>query len=141
MFWHIELDLKGGIKHVLGDVRSHKPGWADIHPSGIEGLQFGFLGKDEKGQDIPYRLEMRGMENYNFFVEAAKAVGGNKFSVKALWFLGQVPFSDQITGWVLKDKIIRISTVKGKEYNGIATMGWKPGVVGAPLVSRVWRTL
>ncbi|MFA5394414.1 MAG: hypothetical protein WC346_00160 [Methanogenium sp.] len=137
MYWRIQLALKGGVTHTLRDVRTNNPGWADFNPVAITGMKFAFLGRDEKGKDLPYLLEMSGMESYNFFVEAVKSIGNGKVTIKALWFLGLVPNTNTVTGWVLKDSIMQISTVKGREYKGIATVGWKSGFVNNPPVSIV----
>ena len=137
--WKIKILLEAGLTHLLNDVRSGNPGWADCQPSGILGIAFEFLGKDEKGKDIPYLLQMGGMREYNFFVEAMRAVGGNKTIIKGLWFLGKVPESNKITGWVLKDKILRLNSVEDHEYSGMATVGWKKGIIGDRVVSEVRR--
>lgn len=138
--WKILLLLEGGLSHVTADVRLGNPGWADCRPSGIVGIDFSFLGKDEKGKDIPYLLQMRGMKEYNFFVEAMRGVMGGKTIIKGLWFLGKIPESNKITGWVLKDKILRLNSVEGHEYSGTPTVGWKTGIIGDKMISEVRRT-
>lgn len=137
--WKIKLTLEGNMTHILNDVRSGNPGWGNCNPSRIVGIEFPFLGKDEKGRDIPYLLRMSGMREYNFFVEAMRAVGKSKTIIKGLWFLGKLPETNTVTGWVLKDRIILINSFEGKEYSGIATVGWKMGIIGDKPISEVRR--
>ena len=140
--WKIKLELQNGIVHYLNDVRSGSPGWAECQPSGIKRLEFTFLGRDEKGKDVSYILIMSGMEEYNFFVEAMRGLSGKgKTKITGLWFMGRKPNSDQITGFVLKDKIVSFNTIKGKEYSGMPTMGWKKGITGDKIISVVRRMI
>lgn len=139
--WKIKLILEGNFFHVLNDVRSGNPGWTDCRPSGILMMEFPFLGRDENGKDISYLLRMSGMKEYNFFVEAMRGVMGGKTIVKGLWFLGKIPESNMITGWVIKDKILRLNAVEGQEYSGTATVGWKTGIIGDKPISEVRRML
>jgi hypothetical protein len=139
--WKIKLILEGNLSHVLNDVRSGNPGWTECQPSGIVRIEFPFLGRDENGKDISYLLTMNGMREYNFFVEAMRGVGSGRTVVKGLWFLGKIPLSNTITGWVLKDKILRLNAVEGQEYSGTPTVGWKAGIIGDKVISEVRRVL
>lgn len=139
--WKIKLTLRSGVVIYLGDVRSHQPGWANCDPAGIVKLEFSFLGRDEKGQDIPYTLVMSGMKEYNFFVEAMQAVGSNRgMKIKGLWFLGKTP-DEKITGFVLKESVMALNSEVGKEYHGMPTVGWKQGIIGDKVISLVNRGL
>lgn len=138
--WKIQITLRGGSVITLGDVRSGSPGWAACDPAGIVKLVFEFLGRDEKGQDIHYVLVMSGMTEYNFFVEAMKAVGSSAGPVvKGLWFLGKKP-DGKVTGFALKDSVIAINSDAGKEYHGTPTVGWKKGIVEGSPICRVSRS-
>ena len=139
--WKIRLILEGGLVHILNDVRSGNPGWFDCKPSAIEAIEFSFLGKDGKGKDISYFLRMTGMKEYNFFVEAMRGIGKSKTIIKGLWFLGKLPESRMVTGWVLRDKILRLNAFEGQEYQGMSTVGWKKGIVGNKVISIVRRML
>ena len=115
-------------------------GWAECDPAGILKLEFSFLGKDiVTGKDVSYDLIMSGMTEYNFFVEAMRGIGKGKTEVKGLWFMGKIPNSNRITGFVLRDKILSLNTEVGKEYSGMSTVGWKKGIVGNEVVSTILR--
>ena len=129
--WKIKLFLEGGLTHELGDVRI-KPGWGDCQASRIERVEFPFTAKEGN-----FRLILAGMEKYNFFVEAMKNVMGGKSTIKGLWFMGQIPGTNQVTGFVIKDTIFKLNSVKGKEYSGTVTSGWKAGFIGNPIISRI----
>jgi len=137
--WKIKLLLEGGLIHILNDVRSGNPGWANCSPSKISRIEFSFLGRDEfTGKDIPYKMVLAGMKEYNFFVEAVRGVSGrDKTKIKGLWFMGKVPGGNQIKGFVLKESILSLNTVVGQEYHGFSTVGWKTGLVGDKVVSTI----
>jgi len=139
--WKIKLLLEGGLIHVLGDVRSGNPGWAQCNPSKILRIEFPFFGRDEfTGKDVPYKMVLAGMKEYNFFVEAVRGVSGRgKTKIKGLWFMGKLPNSDRIRGFVLKESIMSLDTIVGQEYHGISTVGWKTGSVGDKVVSTIIR--
>lgn len=140
--WKIIVTLRGGTVVALGDVRSGKPGWADCDPAGIAKIEFNFLGRDGEGKDVPYTLIMSGMLEYNFFVEAMKPVGSNKgIVVKGLWFLGKKPDGQNITGFALKESIMAVNALVGKEYHGTPTVGWKTGIIEGEPICRVFRSL
>lgn len=127
--WKIKLTLIGGLTHELNDVRSGNPGWGDCQPVAIERLNFSFKGKDPKtGKEDSYELVLSGMKEYNFFVEASRSILGGKTKILGLWFLGKVPNTNQVIGFVLKESIMKISSIEGKEYSGFSTVGWKPGI-------------
>ena len=127
--WKIKLFLAGGLVHELGDVRSGAPGWADCQPPAIEKLSFSFQGMNfQTGTNDSYELVLAGMKEYNFFVEASRSLLSSKTKIQGLWFLGKIPNTDLITGFVLKESISKINTLDGKEYSGMPTVGWKPGV-------------
>lgn len=129
--WKINLTLEGGLQHATNDVRSGNPGWADCKPSGIKELYFRFLARGKDGKDVPHRVIMRGMKEYNFFVEGFRGIGGKKTKLRGFWFLGKPPGTDRVIGFCLRsDKITPINTLDGQEYSGIATAGWKAGIVG-----------
>jgi hypothetical protein len=138
--WGIKLTLEGNMTHVLNDVRSGNPGWSDCNPSGILKIEFPFIGKNGTGKDIPYLLLMSGMKEYNFFVEAVKGLSSNsKVNIKGLWFMGKLPNSNRVTGFVLKESVLVLNTEVGKEYQGFSTVGWKTGIIGGKVVSTVIR--
>ena len=137
--WQIRLVLNGGMTHLLPDVRGNNPGWNSCQPSGLLGLDFSFLGRDDHGKDIEYFLQMRGMREYNFFVEAMMGFNGKK-KIQGLWFLGKLPDVPRVTGWVLKDMILRLNAPEGQEYSGMPTVGWKSGMIGDKVISEVRRT-
>jgi hypothetical protein len=141
--WKIRLTLQNNKTLELNDVRSSVPGWSDCEPSGIEKLEFTFPGKDEHtGKETPHTLVMSGMKEYNFFVEAMKSLSGNsRVKIQALWFMGKLPGSNRITGFVLKDSVLALNTTIGKEYQGMPTGGWKKGIIGNKVVSTVIRRM
>lgn len=138
--WKIKLSLISGLSHELNDVRSNSPGWAECQPPSIEKLTFSFQGKDPKsGLNHSYELILAGMERYNFFVEASRSILGGKTKIQGLWFLGKIPNTNKITGFVLKESVIQINAIDGKEYSGVATVGWKQGVSNGKAFSNVIR--
>lgn len=138
--WKIKLVLEGDLVHTLNDVRSGSPGWANCQPSKISSLTFPFFGKDEKtGKDIPYQLYLAGMSEYNFFVEAMQSLLGGKVKIKGLWFLGKIPNTNKVTGFVLRDSVLKVNAIDGKEYSGLPTIGWKQGVIGDKIISTIVR--
>lgn len=138
--WKIKLTLEGGLTHTTNDVRTGNPGWADCRPSGIESIEFDFIGKEE-GRDTKCKIVLAGMSEYNFFVEAIRSVIGSKTTIKGLWFLGKVPGTNRITGFVIRDRVQIINTIVGQEYSGTPTVGWKKGIVGGKVISTMGRTV
>jgi hypothetical protein len=138
--WKINLVLEGGLTHQTNDVRSGRPGWGECRPSGIERIEFTFLGK-EGDKMIPFILVLSGMSEYNFFVEAIRSVLGGKTTIRGLWFLGKVPGTNRVTGFIIRDSVQIINAVDGKEYSGIATVGWKKGIVGGKIISVIERSI
>jgi hypothetical protein len=138
--WKIVLTLANGLKHTLNDVRTGKPGWGECQPSGIEKIEFSFEGKNmDTGKKDSYDLVLSGMSEYNFFVEAMRSVSGRKTTIKGMWFLGKVPLTNKIVGFVLGDQIAQIQSNIGEEYNGLPTVGWKKGIVGGKVIHSVIR--
>jgi hypothetical protein len=131
--WRIKLTLEGNLTHELGDVRSGRPGWAECSPSKIEKIEFSFTGKIND-KEVPLEIVLSGMEKYNFFVEAMRAVGGKSTVVKGFWFLGKIPLENKVVGFVIKDSCRIINAEYGREYNDMATVGWKSGSVGSKLI-------
>jgi hypothetical protein len=138
--WKIRLTLEGGLTHTTNDVRTGNPGWAECRPSGIESIEFDFIGKED-GVETKYKIVLAGMSEYNFFVEAIRSVVGSKTSIKGLWFLGKVPDTNRVVGYVIRDKVQIVNTVSGKEYSGTPTVGWKKGIVGGKVISTMGRTV
>ena len=134
--WHIKLVLEGNLTHELGDVRSGKPGWAECQPSGIKRLEFPFIGK-VNGKNVPLTILLEGMEEYNFFVEAMRAIGSGNTKIKGLWFLGKIPGKNRIVGFVVSDTCKTVNASIGKEYNGLSTVGWKKGIIGEKVICKI----
>jgi hypothetical protein len=65
------------------------------------------------------------------------SVINSRSAIKGLWFMGQVPNSNQVTGFVIKETILKLNSVKGKEYSGTASSGWKFGTVGNSVISQI----
>lgn len=127
--WRLKLFLRDGKTHELGDVLSGMPGWAECQPGGILKIQFSFVG-NTKGKNIPLCIILSGMEKYNFFIEATKAIGGNKIHIKGIWILGKIPNENKIEGFLIANNVEKINTFEGKEYRGTPTLGWKEGILG-----------
>ncbi len=138
--WKIRLVLEGGLTHTTNDVRSGSPGWADCRPSAIQRIEFPFVGIED-GKNVKFRLILAGMKEYNFFVEAVRGIVSGKTEIKGLWFLGKVPGTEKVTGFVIRDKILAINSIAGKEYGGFSTVGWKPGIVGEKVTSIIERSM
>jgi len=138
--WKIILTLTNGMTCVLNDVRTGKPGWAECQPSGIEKFEFSFEGKDEDtGKKNTYHLLLAGMKEYNFFVEAIRSISGGGTQIINMWFLGKIPETGDVVGFILGNKITSLRTSEGKEYNGLPTIGWKRGVIGGKIIYLVSR--
>lgn len=127
--WKINLFLENGLVIALGDVRTSKPGWGESDLVKILRMEFSFMGK-EYGKEQPMKLILAGMKEYNFFVEAMRSVMNNKVTIKGLWFLGKLPGSNKITGFVIQDSIKIVNATEGHEFNGGTTAGWKQGIPG-----------
>jgi hypothetical protein len=136
--WRIKLVLEGGLVHMTNDVRSGKPGWAECRPSGIERMEFTFKGKEGETES-PLIIVLSGMSEYNFFVEASKSIMGGKTTIKGLWFLGRIPYTNKVTGFVVRDSVQIINAISGQEYSGFATAGWKKGIVGGKILATMGR--
>jgi len=134
MFWKIQLHLVNGTIVNLNDVRSGNPGWGDLQLSSkIESLRMSFISNNEK-----YGLILKGMESYNFFVEAMRKVTSNQITINGIWFMGQIPNSNKVIGFVMKqNSVFRLNTNKGNEFNGTLTSGWKKGSVGNELICAI----
>jgi hypothetical protein len=65
-------------------------------------------------------------------------IGGNT-KIKGMWFLGKIPATNRIVGFVLGDQIVGLQSDDGKEYHGMPTVGWKKGIAGGKVISSVVR--
>ena len=133
MLWKINLILEHGMSVELNDVRSSNPGWSDAQPTKIERLEFSFLDNNK----VSHKIILAGMSEYNFFVEGMKKVSAKSPKIQGIWFLGRVPNSDRIVGFIFKDTVLKLKTMKGREYLGGPTWGWKPGIIGLAVIAEV----
>jgi hypothetical protein len=133
MLWKINLILEHGMNVVLNDVRSSNPGWTDSQPTKIERLEFSFLDKHKH----QHKLILAGMSEYNFFVEGIKKLSMKDPKIQGIWFLGKIPRSERVVGFVFKDTVLKLTTMKGREYMGTSSAGWKPGIVGGTIIAEV----
>lgn len=127
MAWRIRVTFAGTLppkEYVTPDIRNTDPGWAsELFNRPIECLEF-FL-------PTGHVIVLAGMEQYNFFVEAAQSLGSRSAQIEAFWFCGKLPNCDAVKMWrVGKGKVVRQRRPWGKEWGGGPTSGWKPGVSG-----------
>lgn len=138
--WKIILTLKDGQILELNDVRKGSPGWADCYPINIIKLSFSFEGVSAEGKKEVFEIVLSGMSEYNFFVEATHNILGGNAKIKAFWFMGKMPNSNRIVGFVIKEKVYELNTFEGHEYNDTATSGWKHGFLnGIPSIDLIRR--
>jgi hypothetical protein len=131
--WRIKAtfaDSWGPKNYLTPDVRHYNPGWGEeVFRRTIERLEF----------TLPtgHVLIMSGMEQYNFFVEAAESFHrkGNA-QIVAFWFCGKLPGQDIVEMWRVGDgKVVRMRAPWGREWGGSPTTGWKLGIVGDTIIS------
>lgn len=127
--WRIRATFAGKLppkEYVTPDIRHTDPGWgSEIFSRPIEQLEF-FL-------PTGHRIILAGMEQYNFFVEAAQSPGKRSSAqIEAFWLCGKLPNCDAVEMWrVGNGKVIRQRKPWGLEWGGGPTRGWKPGMPGA----------
>lgn len=133
--WRIRVTFAGKLQpreYITPDIRHNNPGWGDeVFNRAIEKLEF-FL-------PTGHRLVMSGMEQYNFFVEAAQSTKSRAGAqIKAFWFCGKLPGKDIVEMWrVGNGKVVRDRKPWGREWGGGPTRGWKPGELRGKAVSRL----
>ena len=116
--------------YLTPDIRSKNPGWdSEKITRKIEALEFYLNGK--------YKLVLKGMEKYNFFVEATKSLTG-KGSVKlqAFYICGKIPGKNITDIWkidTLRNRITRFRKQYDKEWGGSPVRGWKNGEPNKPI--------
>ena len=133
----VEFAGKGRVTEFLSpDVRRRDPRWGgECFKRPIKSLKF-FLPPTNKGA---FATRLSGMEQYNFFVEAAQSLGG-RTRLEAVFFAGRPPGSDRVNLWRIgQGKVLHTLEPFGREYQGEPTRGWKPGFVGGPVVSQLVR--
>lgn len=116
---------------VSPDIRTERPGWGDqVFPFLIESIQIHL--------DQEQRLVLAGMERYNFFVEGISVLGSGRVIPQAFHLLGKLPRQETVSKWAIFPEARLCHEYKpwGQEYHGTPTSGWKPGAVGAQVVSR-----
>jgi len=134
MAWRIRATFAGKLppkEYVTPDIRHNDPGWAsELFNRPIEMLEF-FL-------PTGHKIVLSGMEQYNFFVEAAQSPGQRGGAeIQAFWLCGKMPGKDIVETWRVGDgKIIRDRRSWGIEWGGGPTKGWKCGVIG-PIISQL----
>lgn len=134
MAWRMRVTFAGKLppkEYITPDIRHNNPGWGDeTFNRPIDSLEF-FLPTD-------HRIIMSGMEQYNFFVEAAQSLSGRGASIEAFWFCGKLPSQPVIEMWrVGGGKVVRKREQYGHEWGGQPTFGWKPGMIGSRVISSV----
>lgn len=116
-----------GVIYTSPDILQKDPGWASEDGEKLVGIR-------EINIKLPFgkRLVLRGFEKYNFFVEAAQALGvNNNAKIESFFFCGA--WKGYAVLWkidIKHNKIIKTMTKDGKEYNGTATRGWRIGLIG-----------
>jgi hypothetical protein len=137
MTWRIKVTFDGKLlpkEYITPDIRNTDPGWgSELFNRAIERLEF-YL-------PTGHTLILSGMEEYNFFIEASQDLGGKnkgKAKIDAFWFCGKMPLNNLVEMWRVGDgEIIRERKIKGFEYDGGATRGWKKGSLNSQYLSRV----
>lgn len=134
--WRFRIQFGDGLMpqtFTSNDIRHENPRWHDeTFGRRIETLNF-FL-------PTGHVLILQGMEKYNFFVEAtADMRGGNNARIEAFYFLGKLPNSPNVEIWCVRkgNVITRDQKPFGHEWGGGPTSGWKDGLVGSVVVSRI----
>jgi len=114
------------------DIRTERPGWGDqVFPFPIEAVKIDL--------DQEQRLVLAGMELYNFFVEGVSVLGSGRVIPQAFHLLGKLPKQETVSKWTVFPGARLCHEYKpwGQEYHGTPTLGWKPGAIGAQVVSRL----
>lgn len=136
--WKIRAVFAGKLppkEYLSPDIRRKNPGWGDeIFNRQIELLEF-FL-------PTGHTLHLSGMEAYNFFVEVTQSMSKKgKARIEAFWFCGKFPGEPIVDMWRIgQGRVLRERKPWGQEWGGTATSGWKLGIVGGPVRSRLFRT-
>ena len=100
------------------DIRYNDPGWRANNFRGIQSFTF-WLPNNKY-------VFLSGMEEYNFFIEALQDFGPT-IQLCSVFILGK--HDDKVYGYrVGEQKIQRIESLFGEEYNGTASNGWKHGI-------------
>jgi len=133
--WRIRVRFGDGLlpqEFISNDVRHENPKWYDeTFGRTIESLEF-FL-------PTGHVIVLKGMESYNFFVEATADMQGGKARIEAFYFCGKLPNKPMVEVWRVQQNktIVRCQKPFGQEWGGGATSGWKQGLIGNALVSRI----
>jgi len=131
--WRIKVcfaDRLGTREYLSNDIRHFDPGWGDeTFNRAIERLEF-YL-------PTGHKILLAGMEEYNFFVEAAQSLSNKAGpAIVAFWLLGKLPGPSVVECWRIgAGRIVRSRTTYGKEWGGTPSRGWKCGAVGPSPIS------
>lgn len=135
MSWRIRIRFGDGLppyEFISNDVRRKNPRWHDeTFGRKIESLEF-FIPTGD-------RIILKGMEQYNFFVEVLDDLKGGKASIAAFYFLGKLPNTNVVEIWKVGNGkgdgrfITRNRKLFGQEWGGTPTRGWKDGIIGNPI--------
>ncbi|SPD72558.1 conserved hypothetical protein [uncultured Desulfobacterium sp.] len=130
--WRIRAVFDGKLpprEYLTPDIRRKNPGWGDeIFNRTIEKMEF-FL-------PTGHRIVLAGMEQYNFFVEAAQSTQSRSGTqILAFWLCGKLPGEDIVEMWRVGNgkKVIRDQKPWRSEWGGGPTRGWKKGLPGRPV--------
>lgn len=133
--WRIRARFSGDLppkEYLTPNIWMKNPGWGgEVFNRVIERLEF-FL-------PTGHRIIMAGMEQYNFFVEAVQSTRSRSGAeIQAFWLLGKLPGKYLVEMWRVGDsKVIRNQSRWGREWGGGPTRGWKRGLIGNGVVSRI----
>jgi len=106
--------------HWTRDIRVHAPDWADTPLLPIERVELSL--------PIGHKLVLANMQSFNFFIEAIQGFGARAPKMQAAYLLGQLPKSEHVEVWRIGHGIIhRKRYLKGNEWCGTSTRGWKVG--------------
>jgi hypothetical protein len=134
MLWRIRVTFSTHLtprEWISPDIRTERPGWGDqVFPFLIDSIEIHL--------DQEQRLVLAGMERYNFFVEGVSVLGSGRVIPQAFHLLGKLPHQETVSKWTVSPGARLCHEYKpwGQEYHGTQTSGWKPGAVGAQVVSR-----
>ena len=133
--WKYRLEFEKGapfLSHLSPDIRLQNPGWGDdIYKSSITQMEF-FLPTGNK-------IIMRGMIEYNFFIEAIQSMSRNNGAdLHAVYICGRFPESNIVDLWKIGNgAVVHDRKIYGQEYDGTATRGWKPGIPLREVISQI----
>lgn len=133
--WRIRAIFEGKLppkEYLTPNVWMENPRWGDeIFNRVIESLEF-YL-------PTGHVIYMSGMEQYNFFVEAAQSKKTKgKAEILAFWLCGKLPGMNLVEMWrVGNGRVVRDRKPFGREWGGHATRGWKQGRPGRAFISRL----